>query len=296
MLIEIILGIVVFVELLLGLSVLINNPRDFSNGSFALLSFSGAVWALSNYMTDATSSIYWLHSSYSLGAIVICIGLVWTIIITENKPSWKKIYLICLIGLFFSYQSSQIGFIAQSYGPTQTQDIFLGKYGTGLLFYSIYYLVFAALIIRNLYRQLKHSADENESRKFICILIGAAITLTVSALSSLFLPIFFSYLNSSLDSIGFLLFLILIIFSIKKYQLFNLKIIVMEIILSTLLIFMLMRLFFADTLHDLLIEGSVFLIIMVLGILLIQNVLQNIRQRQDIQNLTNDLKKALIKR
>lgn len=55
---------------------------------------------------------------------------------------------------------------------------------------------------------------------------------------------------------------------------------------------MLIRVALTRDLHDFIVEGGLFIVVLVLGILLIQNVLQGIRHRKEIGDLTENLKKA----
>lgn len=290
--IEITLVFVMFVELLLSVSVLSRNSKDLSNRFFSLLSFSAAIWTFSNYMTDRLNSVHWLNTSYALGAIVICLGLIWVLILTIKPVRWWSLYTVLCVGTFFAYCSIQPNFITSS-SYFSSSNILIEEPGWGLLFYAIYYFTFAILIIQALYKATLASTDRMERRQLNCILAGAFIALVIVAFNSLLLPFLFSFSISSIDNIGFLIFLILILLSIKKYHLFNIKVIFIEIILCGVWVSLMLRVIFAPTIRDLLVEVGLFLIVFILGILLIQNMLQSIRQREEIEALTGNLRKSL---
>ncbi len=292
MTIKIIQIVVIFLNLSLGVFVLSQNIKSFNNRIFSLMSFIAALWTFTNYMVDVSASLIWLQSSYALGALVISTGLIWTLSITETNLKKERYVPIILIALFFCSGSYLPSFIIKSYHETYPGTIIFEDPGWGLILYTIFYMIVAFLIIWKLYKAKINAVGKETKKQFRNIYYGALITLVVTLFSSFIFPLFSIFPFGGIDNAGFLIFLIFIAYSISKHHLFNIKVIAVQLTVFTLWIFILIRVILSKNLHNFLIEGILFIIALVLGILLIQAVLQGIKQRMEIEKLTENLKKA----
>ncbi|MEK7609744.1 MAG: ATP-binding protein [Patescibacteria group bacterium] len=289
---KIILAIVVFLNLSLSFFVIGQNWRLLTNRFFSLLSFIASLWAFANYMTGVNPIPFWLESTYALGAILVAIGLIWVLVIT-NKVFNKKIsLLIILVALAFSIGSYTPGFIASRYDQIYLGGVFTGTPGWGLIVYTVFYLIGAFLILWKLHKTHKVTLEKNRRVQLKSIFFGALITLVITALTSFILPSLSIFSFSGLDSIGFLFFLTFIAFAITKQHLFNIKVIATELITFALWIIILVRTLIADNTNDMFIEGSLLIITIAVGILLIRSVIKEVQSREKIQLLATDLEKA----
>ncbi len=285
--------IVIFINTLLAFFVLSQNPNASSNRLFALLAFFGALWAFANFMTDVFVSIFWLQTTYALGSILISTGLIWVLLITEDELDKKKIYLISFVALFFSAASYQNGFINNFLSQTSSGNFFAIDAGWGLTAYGLFYLGSTFLIIFKLYNSITKTNDKEKKHQFKSVLIGASITLIVTAFTSFILPHYFSiFLMSNIDSVGFLIFLTFIAYSITRHHLFNIRVITIELITFGLWTIILIRTLLANTLQERLIEGGLLVVTVVFGIMLIRSALKEIGQREHIEQLARDLEYA----
>lgn len=95
-----------------------------------------------------------------------------------------------------------------------------------------------------------------------------------------------------LDSIGSIVFISAISLAILRHHLFNIKVIAVELITFTLWIVILIRTILSETRADMLIQGGLLVVSVVLGIVLIRSVLGEIRQREQIEKLAKEIKIA----
>ncbi len=289
---KIILAIVVFLNLSLSFFVISQNWKSLNNRFFSILSFVASLWAFANYMTGVNPSHFWLESTYALGAILVAIGFVWVLVITNQKFNKKESSLIIFVALVFSIGSYIPGFIASRYDQIYLGGVFTGEPGWGLIVYTFFYLVGAFLILWKLYKTWKVVTDINRKVQLESIFFGALITLVITALTSFILPSLSIFDFSGLDSIGFLFFLTYIAFAITKHNLFNIKIIATELIVFTLWMFILIRTLIAESASDMIVEGSLLIVSIAVGILLIRSVIHEVSQREKIELLATDLQKA----
>ena len=284
--------IVIFLNLVLGIFILSQDFKSSSNITFSLMSFVASIWSFANYMSDSSVSLIWMKSSYALGVIVIAIGYLWTISITKNQLKIKRHLLVIVTTLIISVGSFFPNFIYKSINRNAAGDIPFGEFGWGLLLYTVFYFILGFLIIFKLYRARKESADVKNKKIFRNVYYGALITLLVTFVSSFMLPFFSIFPFGGIDNAGFLIFLLFIAYSITRHHLFNIKVIAIELVTFGLWITILIRILTAGTLQEALIEGVLLVITVAFGIMLIRSTLHEIRQRERIEKLSNELQKA----
>ncbi len=292
MILKILLSIVVFLNLILSFFVISQNYRSINNRFFSLLSLIAALWAFSNLMTGLVAIPVWLEATYALGSLLVATGLIWVLVLTDGVFDHRKTLLISMIAIFFSVSSFQEGFIAKSYDSIYVGGVFTGTPGIGLIIYTFFYLLGAVIILWKLHTSYLKSKDIQKRSQFKSVFYGALITLIITALTSFILPSMSIFSLSGLDSIGFILFLFFIAYAITKQNLFNIKIIATESITFILWIFILVRTLLAENRQDMLIEGSLLVITVVVGILLVKSVIKEVSQREKIEKLAEDLQKA----
>src|SRR3989344_462363 len=181
---EIILILVAFLNLLLSVFVFTQNPRSLNNRFFSLLSLLASLWALANYMTGTSPFAFWLESTYTLGALLVAVGLMWTLVITDPTFNKRKSALIAFVGVVFALSSYLPGFIAARYDAIYIGGVFTGEPGWGLYIYTAFYLLGAFLILWKLFCTSRKSTEPEKKMQFELVFTGALITLGITALTS----------------------------------------------------------------------------------------------------------------
>ncbi len=295
MIIKITIIIAIFINLILGIFVLTQNIKSFNNKLFAILTFLSATWTLTNYISGVNNSIFWFNSTFAFGSLVIAAGLIWTLQLTDKKTDNKKIFFILFFSILFFVSSFYPGFLIKSYDLIYSEYLAISKPGWGLPIYSIFYLITAFLIIYKLISSYKNCTNPDEKKQLKLITSGAFIALTFSSSTTFIFPYFFGFSIWGIDSIGFLIFLTFIAYSITKHHLFNIKVIMVEVVIFGLWVMMLTRLILAKTWQDIVIESSLLTITVIFGIMLIRSVFHEIHQRIHIEKLAKDIKIAYTK-
>jgi len=293
MIVKIILILVIFLNLLLSVFVLSHNPRSTNNRLFSLIGLLAGIWTLTNLITNISDSIQWLRSTYAFGSLVLSSGLVWMLLITDKYVSRNKIYIIIILGFSFFLASYYPGFIVSSYNQIYLGAIFTGQPGWGLTLFTTYYLIASAVMLWKLLSAHRQTNDPERKSQLKYIFLGSLITLLISALSSFILPHFGIFLFAGIDSIGFLIFLIAIAYSITKHHLFNIKMIAIELVTFTLWIIMLVRIIIAQNTQEMLIESGLLIITIIFGILLIRTSLREMRQKEELKDLNQNLEQKV---
>jgi uncharacterized membrane protein len=224
---------------------------------------------------------------------MISTGFVWTLLISGKKLTRTKVSVIYSIAVIFACGSYFNGFITETYNSSKHEIIFLGDTGWGIIIYGIFYTTVSLLILLTLYKSINRTKDTENKRRLKNIFIGALITLAVTAFTSTILPGLYSmFLFSSLDSIGFLIFLLFIAYSITRHHLFNIRVIAIEVVTFGLWATLLVRILLATTRQEILTEAGLLAISIIFGILLIRSTLNEIKQQEHIEKLSDELRKA----
>ena len=290
MIIDIILSLAVFLNLLLGYLSIIQDRKSWQNRFFSLLCLFSAFWTFTNFMTGIYATPFWLKSTYSFGSLVASTGLVWTLFLTDKSLKLKKVAIVYAFALFFFVASFFDGFIAKNYEAIYPGGAFAGEPGGGLIIYAVFFSINGILILYNLFSGYSASTSGEEKNKFKFIIYGAFGTLGVTFLTSLFLPLFSIYQFSGVDSIGVLILLVCISYTIIKYHLLNIKVITTEIFIFVLWILLIARTVLSEKYQDFIINGGLLVTVVIVGILLIR--IREVNQREKMEKMAEQIKKA----
>lgn len=293
--INIILEITIFVNLFMGVFVISQNTKSLNNRYFFLLSIFAAIWTFSNYMAVIRNSIYWLESTYSLGILVISTGLIWVLIVTDEKISRKNMIIISLATLYLAISSYQHGFITKQYSQIYKDGIFIGEPGWGLYLYTCIYFIIAFIVLWKLRPTKNNFPDTHKRRQLKYVFWGILLTSTISAINSFVFPLFSFYSLTGSDGIGFLLFMIFIGYTITRHQLFNIKIIAIQLGVFTLWFILLIRIITTHDQHTRIEELGLLFTSLSLGALLIRGSICEMRQKNYSTQLEKDLHSAQLR-
>ena len=280
------------INLLLGIIIMIHSKYEKENITFLGFAFFSSLWTFNNFYLRINTDVTVLRVSYGLGIIVATAGLVWVYFFLKKKlPTFVKIVVFPLsILLFFVAIDSNL-IINSLYSIT-----FFGYTGDlGNLFY-LYSSYFAFVIFSIIYVLSKqYLAEKNTAVRdqIKYVLAGAVLFITVSSIVSFVIPVFFHTLRYTIfDNFSFSLFLICIGYAILKYKLFNVKVIVTEIFVFFLWSLILIRTIISQQTTDLLINGGLLIVTVVVGIFLIRSVAREVAQREKIEKLAVDLERS----
>ena len=280
------------INLLLGIIIMIHSKYEKENITFLGFAFFSSLWTFNNFYLRINTDVTVLRVSYGLGIIVATAGLVWVYFFLKKKlPTFVKIVVFPLSVLLFFVAIDSNLIINSLYSIT-----FFGYTGDlGNLFY-LYSSYFAFVIFSIIYVLSKqYLAEKNTAVRdqIKYVLAGAVLFITVSSIVSFVIPVFFHTLEYTIfDNFSFSLFLICIGYAILKYKLFNVKVIVTEIFVFFLWSLILIRTIISQQTTDLLINGGLLIVTVVVGIFLIRSVAREVAQREKIEKLAVDLERS----
>ncbi len=279
-----------------GLIIYSQGRNDKANSYFFLLTTTISIWGLSMVAYRAFlhyDMILLMSRLLYFSAVAIPIAFVYFVINFPNKdaelvvPNKYIIFILpislCILSLYPG------GFIHDIVIYHGRETIIIFNKLTHAIFglYVVTYFIYAYWIIYKKYSL----ANEYAKKQFIYIVI-ATLTSTTITLATNLLLLYFGYFELNwVGQIGIIFMITIIFYSIFKFKLFKIRLVAIQIAILLLWLFWLMRLIMIDSIHTFLIESGLFIIILIMSTLLIQNVIRGIAQREEIEDLTEDIKK-----
>lgn len=297
--IEILLiGITVFSNLFLGFLTILSSKRNPINIFFFLLTFVLNIWIVVNYFsyqyTDPGKAFYFAKLVLFFAVLIGYFFYLFIDIFIKNqfsfKPTTIAITALAVINLFLALNSKFFSGMLVTNGSfkpiVEPWIILFSILPVGIIFYSIFKLARKTI-----------SSNSIERNRLLDVLIGSGIMFLFIILFNFILPSFFS--NTIFIPMGTLFtipFTAFTAFAIIKYKLFNVKVIATELITFALWIFILIRGLVAQTTNERIIDGALFIITVIIGILLIRSAMREVRQKEELARLNIDLENLLKQR
>ena len=280
------------VNFLLGLVILLQTRRDKVNIAFLIFALSASIWTFNNFYLRFNPVVESLRVSYSLGIIVATLALIWVSLFLKKRLSFFTALVLPVVSLIVAAVTINSNLVINKL-DTVTGLGYEGELGSLFQGYSLYisFLIFFVIFI--LLKSFNKETDPIRRSQIGYVLTGISFFALVSLTVSFIVPVFFNTLSFTvLDNFSFSIFLAAIVYAILKHHLFNLKVIATELLTFSLWIFLLIRSLLSQNTQEQIINGVLFAVTVVLGLLLIRSVLREVDQREKIEKLAKDLEIA----
>ncbi|PIR74646.1 MAG: hypothetical protein COU35_01395 [Candidatus Magasanikbacteria bacterium CG10_big_fil_rev_8_21_14_0_10_47_10] len=152
------------------------------------------------------------------------------------------------------------------------------------------FLVVSALVV--LFKKTR-DASKGQKKKYQTVLLGATFSLLLILIYNMILPLTFLYVRFiPLAAVFFFPFIFLTAYAIMRHRLFNAKLISTEILTFILAIVSFSEVILANTRLAVVYRSTVFILVLLFGLLLIKNVFKEIEERKKVSRLADSLEKA----
>jgi HD-GYP domain-containing protein (c-di-GMP phosphodiesterase class II) len=190
------------------------RPGSF-NRALEIFAFITSTWCFSNYLLFKFPSLFWIQTSYALGALVLASALIWVSGFPERTIRKKDVFLFGGLGLLFAVFCYQDNMLIKLWGAP---GILIGIYG-------LYMAALFIFLISKIFRHYLKATDVSEKKRSYYIFWGAFIFAAASFAFAIVLPLFRITKYSTLSSIFSLFFAGAMVLSIFRYQLMDIKIV-----------------------------------------------------------------------
>src|SRR3989344_4706957 len=256
-----------------GFFLISKSYRDKINRLFFLMTAAIAMWSFGYWQwlssTEIEPALFWIRF-FSIGSLFI--------------PILYFIYIFSFLFVFFSSSSLFI----QSIEPKLSFSFWPipgPLYSFYLVFFYFFLVMYSFILLVRSYR----TSVESKRGQIFYVILGAIFGFGGGATN------FFLWYGIPIPPYGnFLvsLFPFFLGYAIIKHHLFNVRVIATELLVFSIWVFLLVRTILARSLQDAFLDGGLLVLVIFFGILLIRSVLQEVRSREEISRLADDLRIA----
>src|SRR3989344_469461 len=281
------------INLILAVFIFLNNPKSATNRFFSFLATTIAVYLITNYFSLYQESV---ESTYLLVRVVMSIAVFINLsffllsrtyprqeLQLEGKKFWGAVLVTLIIALL-----------------AQTQLIFTGveissgvihpSPGLGMplfLIHTVFFLGGGFLFLLKKFR--KSLGSERVQLKML--FSGAILMFSLILLTNVIFVLVFNVSGFvGLLPLYTLVFTGFVSYAIVKHGLFNLKVIATQAFTVVIWVILFSKIFVSESSSDLIVDLFIFITMFIFGILLVRSVVNEVRQREKLEELTQKLK------
>lgn len=275
----------------LGFTVFFSDKKSITNKTFLFCSIVTGIWGLVNFfgyrITEPQIAFLLLRFVMFLAVLQAFSIFQLFYVFPKTTIVFSNIYKFFLVPvvLLTAFISASPLVLSSVKEISEAGNIIKINNGPAIPFFGIISitLVVSALFIfiRNLIR-----SKDAESGAYIKILIG---TIFMFGFIIIFNFIFPAVLGNSkylpFSALFTFPFIIFATYAILHHKLFNIKVISTATLVFLLAIVLFIEIIFVDSIILMIFRGSIFLLVLIFGINLIRSVIQEVEQRQELQDL-----------
>lgn len=290
------LVIALVAETLLALSVVRADRTNTTNRIFAFLSLSTMLWLAVSYLVKVPLFAEYQLLLVRLGiffAAPMSVGfflLAHTIPARRMHLSRLNTFLIFIsLAIMMALNISPLAFTnATTVIGTTVHPV----PGIGFIPFAVLSTLFSIAAVCVLIQKFMRA--KNDERHSLALVLGGMVTMLLLIIATVLIPIlaFGSAAFLPLVPLYTLLFLGSVAYAIVHDHLFNLKVIAAQAITFSLWAVLGARLFYTETISQTIVDGAVFLLVVIFGTFLIKSVQREVEARQHIEILAKDLERA----
>lgn len=278
----------------LGLLVLASNRSSSINQTFAALVFFIGFWLTSSLFIDLsldlTGIYFWSQISIAWLGIIPAIWVYFTYVFpTRRKLSKFKQLLIVIPPLTFLMLSpTKLNVVSVKISENGSREILHGSLYLAAYIYFFIYILWG--FIRVLRRYYKSRGITKIQLKYI--LIGSLCSVTLAIIGTITSPILNAEAATNISSLTILFFLVFSVYSILRHHLMEIKVMTAEVFTALLWLVLLVNVLTFKTKEQLILNLGLFFAAVIFGVFLVKSVIQEVKARQEIENMANKLKGA----
>jgi len=286
------------VNLALALIVLSHKKRARVGLYFGLFVFAISFWILTLYFfylfadPDVVLLFGRLNFVFATG-IVYFVVLFSQVFPEDGRPIPIKIQLV--LGI----PTAALALLTQFTPLVDAKEIVSGAsrvtvYGPLYFLFILHFIFFAGYAIwRLVIKYLSFPAGDLRRLQIRYFGFGFALSVFFGAATNIFIPLIGgNYDFQHLGPLGTVFLVGLTTYAIVRHRLLQLKVIATELFAAALLVFLTIEAAFSSSPFELVVRVVILLFSIFLSIQLVKSVLLEVRRREEIQKLADDLKKA----
>lgn len=296
--INVLIGLFATSILISGVVLLFRGYKSITSRFYFLVTVPILAWSYSMIFfrsaTSVSDALFWVEWLYFFPPLIPLTALYLVKVFPERtfKIDFSE-FLILLIPLFY------IGYITFGAGGL-IQDVVLMPGSENMIYFStVPYVIYSALITFYwaaayyiLYKKYQRAKNRAQKRAVELFFTGFFISTTIAVIGNLVLPYYGIFVFNWVGQVGLVVMISCVLYSILTYNLFNVKVVATEIFAYLLVVLMFVRLIYAEGIQDIILNSLFFVGTLGIGQLLINSVAKEIKSREKIEKLAQDLRAA----
>ena len=264
------------------------------NRTFLFLICGALLWILANFMTDTSTEVF-IIKFWSKVTIVGPIFIAYffyrlSILFPRRKVEAKRLNIVIVIVtcILLAFVPTDLNIVSVYFLPDNIPAI---NPGALYIAFLIYFAVLLVIAFRNIFDGYKgYNPVEKQQAKSISL--GLGISVLFGSLANLILPLLNHSEFVNYGPYFILIFIVFTSYAIIRLGMFNVKVIVTQLLVFVIWIFAFLRVLFDESLLDRSLDAGLFVVLVIFGVLIIRSVIKEINQREKIELLAADLQKA----
>ncbi|GEM_PF-968123 len=285
-LIQILLITVGVTNFALGLLVLLsfNKKKDYSSGWFALVAFSVVLWTSSMIVyrgfDDVNNIVLYTKILYSSALLIPTVFLIFVNRLISSKYIYISEFLVFFFFVGLGILTFFTSYIIESviiFKPLENTIIFGDLFFLYVLFLIIAFnLSFYNLLIEyNRYKGIR-------KKQILFIILGTTLSTYPAFFTNLILPWIGIFAFNWFGQLSTIFLIIFTTYAIFKHHLFNIKMILSEILLGVMGIVLFIYIFLSRSLSEVIVSITFFIIFVILGYNLLKELLSGIKREKEL--------------
>lgn len=276
----------------LGFFVVQRDRSSRLNKMFALMTFSLALWIFSSALSDVTADLTVAMHLANLALIgpFFFVALLYLFIHEFPQPRKPMARLTALLVLappflaipFVFTKLNIVSVSAESWGTNFVPGPLYAVLGA-------YILVVFAAAAREIYAKFLFFRDRERRAQLYFLALAFTFTVVFGAFANLVLPLLGNARLSTIGPSSTLFFVIFCAYAIVKHHLLDVKVIVAELLGVLLTLVTFFQLFTSGSVGDFTLKLLLFVITATVAVFLIKSVIQEVRRREEVQELATKL-------
>ena len=281
--------ITAFVSLFFGVSVYSKERTSKINLFWFLVSLATGVWSIGLF-----GVVFFSNKSYAwISQYVLDIGGIWIPIFFFNFILYvlgKKLMKTRLFSFIIGLALSALSFTALfklDISPKFNLNYWIDP-GKLYFLFPLVFLFFVGLSMGFVLREYHKTTDKIFKRQLLYILLTQIVGFG-GGLTNFFPQLFNIYPFGNYLVVFYVVFMS---YAALKYRLFNIKVIATELLTLAVWIFLLLKFALSQTMQEFIINGSLLVVIVFLGSLLVKSVIREVEQRKQMEILNEKVQRA----
>ncbi len=156
------------------------------------------------------------------------------------------------------------------------------------IFFPLYFVFLVSIAMFVVVKEYYISPDKDRKMQMVYVLIAQVLGFG-GAMTDFFPQLFNVY---PFGNYFIILYVIFISYAAMKHHLFDMRIIAAELLTFVIWVFLLIRFLFSATYSDYWVNGIVLAVVIAAGILLIRSVINEVRQKEQIEKIEKEIEQA----